>query len=169
MYHALVRNTRFQALSGVAAIAFGVLVLVWPNLTFVALVALFGVFAFIVGAFALAAGLSLLADRQTTWVPYVIGGLAGIAIGAVVFLRPGIAALTRSTSLPSGPSSPVSSRSSLPSSSTETGRSAWPGLSRLRSAFWWPSIRALVRWPSSGSSGYTPSSMGFSASTLPIA
>ena len=95
MYHALVRNTRFQALSGVAAIAFGVLVLVWPNLTFVALVALFGVFAFIVGAFALAAGLSLLADRQTTWVPYVIGGLAGIAIGAVVFLRPGIAALTR--------------------------------------------------------------------------
>jgi uncharacterized membrane protein HdeD (DUF308 family) len=94
MERALIRNTRLLALSGVAAIAFGVLALVWPSLTFVALLALFGAFAFITGAFTLASGLNLLAERQTTWVPYVIGGLAGIAVGAVTFLWPGISALS---------------------------------------------------------------------------
>ena len=94
MYHALVRNTRLLALSGVAAIAFGVLTLVWPKLTFVALLALFGAFAFVVGGFTLAAGLNLLAERQTLWVPYVLGGLSGIAVGAVTFLWPGITALS---------------------------------------------------------------------------
>jgi uncharacterized membrane protein HdeD (DUF308 family) len=91
---ALVRNTRYLALRGVAAIAFGILALVWPNLTFVALLALFGAFAFVEGAFTLGAGLNLLVERQTSWIPYVLGGLAGIAIGAITFLRPGITALT---------------------------------------------------------------------------
>ncbi|MBV9282168.1 MAG: HdeD family acid-resistance protein [Chloroflexi bacterium] len=94
MYQALVRNTRLLALSGVAAVAFGVLTLVWPGLTFVALLALFGAFAFVMGSFTLAGGLNLLAERQTTWVPYVLGGLAGIAVGAATFLWPGWTALT---------------------------------------------------------------------------
>jgi uncharacterized membrane protein HdeD (DUF308 family) len=94
VYQALVRNNRFLALRGVAAIAFGVIALAWPNLTFVALLALFGAFALIEGAFTLGAGLNLVAERQTSWVPYLIGGLAGIAIGAVAFLWPGITALT---------------------------------------------------------------------------
>jgi uncharacterized membrane protein HdeD (DUF308 family) len=93
MYRALVRNNRLLALRGVAAIAFGVVALAWPGLTFVALLALFGVFALIEGGFTLGAGLNLLAERHTSWVPFVIGGLAGIAIGAVTFLRPGITAL----------------------------------------------------------------------------
>ena len=94
MYQAIARNTRILALSGVAAIAFGILTLVWPNLTFVALLALFGAFAFVEGAFTLGAGLNMVAERQTNWVPYVLGGLAGIAIGAVTFLHPGWTALT---------------------------------------------------------------------------
>ncbi|HEX8918742.1 MAG TPA: DUF308 domain-containing protein [Chloroflexota bacterium] len=94
MYNALVRNTRLLALSGVAAIAFGVLALVWPNLTFVALLALFGAFAFVIGAFTLGEGLNLLAERQTYWVSHVIGGLAGIAVGAATYLHPGWTALT---------------------------------------------------------------------------
>jgi uncharacterized membrane protein HdeD (DUF308 family) len=94
MYDALVRNTRLMALSGVAAIAFGVIALVWPNLTFVALLALFGAFALVQGIFTLGRGLNLVAERQTTWVPYVLSGLGGIAVGAIVFLRPGISALT---------------------------------------------------------------------------
>jgi uncharacterized membrane protein HdeD (DUF308 family) len=93
MYQALVRNTRLLALSGVSAIAFGVLALVWPNLTFVALLALFGAFAFVTGAFTLGSGLNLLAERQTSWVAYVIGGLGGIAVGAVTFLWPHLSAL----------------------------------------------------------------------------
>jgi uncharacterized membrane protein HdeD (DUF308 family) len=91
---ALVRNTRLLALRGVAAIAFGVIALAWPNLTFVALLALFGALAFVEGAFTLGAGLNLVVERQTSWVPYLIGGLAGIAIGAVTFLWPGFTALT---------------------------------------------------------------------------
>ncbi len=94
MYNALVRNTRFFALSGVAAIAFGIIALVWPGLTFVALLALFGAFAFVTGAFTLGSGLNLLVERQTTWVPYVIGGLGGIAVGAATFLWPHWTALT---------------------------------------------------------------------------
>jgi uncharacterized membrane protein HdeD (DUF308 family) len=91
---ALVRNTRLLALRGVAALAFGVIALAWPNLTFVALLALFGALAFVEGAFTLGAGLNLVVERQTSWVPYIIGGLAGIAIGAVTFLWPGFTALT---------------------------------------------------------------------------
>jgi uncharacterized membrane protein HdeD (DUF308 family) len=81
-------------LSGVAAVAFGVIALVWPNLTFVALLALFGAFALISGAFSLGEGLNMVAHRQTYWVPFVIGGLAGIAVGAVTYLWPGWTALT---------------------------------------------------------------------------
>lgn len=94
MYNALVRNIRLLAPSGVAAIAFGVIALFWPKITFIALLALFGAFAFVVGGFTLAAGLNLLVERQTTWVPYVLGGLAGIGVGAVTFLWPGWSALT---------------------------------------------------------------------------
>lgn len=94
MYDALTRNTRLMALSGVGAVAFGVIALVWPNLTGVALLALFGAFALVEGGFTLARGLNLLAERQTNWVPYVLSGLAGIAVGAVTFLYPGISALS---------------------------------------------------------------------------
>ena len=94
MQNALVRSSRLLALTGVSAIAFGVLALVWPNLTFIALLALFGAFAFVVGALTLASGLTFLAERHTHWVPYVMGGLAGIAIGAATFMWPGWTALT---------------------------------------------------------------------------
>jgi uncharacterized membrane protein HdeD (DUF308 family) len=94
VYQALVRNNRYLALRGVAAIAFGIIAIVWPNLTFVALLALFGAFALIEGGFTLGAGLNLLVERQTTWIPFVLGGVGGIAIGAVTFLWPGITALT---------------------------------------------------------------------------
>jgi len=93
MQQALVRNNRLLALSGVAAVAFGVLTLTWPSISFIALLALFGAFALITGGLTLGAGLNLLAEKQTTWVPYVLGGLGGIAVGAVTFLWPGLSAL----------------------------------------------------------------------------
>ncbi len=58
-----------------------------------ALIWLFGAFSLVYGAFLLGSGLNLLAHRSTEWVPYVLGGAAGVAIGAVSFLRPGITAL----------------------------------------------------------------------------
>ena len=93
MDRALKQSSRFLALGGLAAIVFGVLVLVWPGISLVAMIALFGAFAFVYGVFVLAAGLNLLAHRSTDWVPYVLGGLAAIGIGAATFFRPDITAL----------------------------------------------------------------------------
>ena len=93
MDKAVTRSSTFLALGGLAAIAFGILLLVRPGIGLVALLALFGAFALVYGALSLAAGLSHLAHRSTDWVPYVLGGLAGIAIGAIAFLRPDITAV----------------------------------------------------------------------------
>lgn len=84
----LTRSSRFLGLGGLVAIAFGIVLLVWPGLSLVALTALFGAFARVYGVLGLAAGLNLLAHRSTDWVPFVLGGLAGIAIGAGTFFWP---------------------------------------------------------------------------------
>ena len=94
MFDNLVRGTRFLALRGLVAIAFGIIALVRPNLTLVVLLAFFGAFALIDGSFSLGAGLHQLAERRTDWMPFVFGGLAGIGIGLVTFFVPGITALT---------------------------------------------------------------------------
>ena len=91
---ALSRGSRYLGLAGVAAIVFGVICLVWPGVSLLALTALFGAFAFVYGAFAVGAGLNMVAHRSTDWVPYILGGLAGVAIGAVTFFYPGLTALT---------------------------------------------------------------------------
>jgi uncharacterized membrane protein HdeD (DUF308 family) len=89
----LKRSSRMLALMGVASIGFGIVVLAWPKLTLVALLALFGAFALVTGAFMVGAGLEHLAEHRTDWVPYVLGGLAGIAAGCFTFFRPGITGL----------------------------------------------------------------------------
>src|SRR5439155_25679589 len=78
---------------GLAVIAFVAVVLIWPGISLLALVALFGAFALVYGLIFLAQGLNLVAERRTGWVPYVVGGLAGVAIGAITFFRPGVTAL----------------------------------------------------------------------------
>ncbi len=93
MDEAITRSSRFLALSGVAGIIFGIVALVWPNITLVALVALFGAYAFVAGVFTLVAGLDFATEGARHWVPMVLGGIGGVAIGAVTFFRPGITAL----------------------------------------------------------------------------
>jgi uncharacterized membrane protein HdeD (DUF308 family) len=88
------RMARWLGVAGVASIVFGVILLLWPGISLVALTALFGAFAFVFGAFAFGAGLNLLAHKSTEWVPYIVGGLAGVLIGVITFLHPGITALT---------------------------------------------------------------------------
>jgi len=90
---ALKRTARYLAFAGVAAIVFGVVVLVWLGISLVALTSLFGAFAFVFGTLAVAGGLNLLAHRSTEWVPFVLGGLVGVAIGVMTFFSPGITAL----------------------------------------------------------------------------
>src|SRR5258708_30473397 len=88
------RSAVYLGVAGVASIAFGAITLFWPGISLVVLTALFGAFALVYGALALGAGLNLLAHRSTDWVPYVLGGLAGVVVGVVTFFAPGLTDLT---------------------------------------------------------------------------
>ena len=88
------RSATYLAIAGVASVVFGAVTLFWPGITLFALTALFGAYAFVYGALALGSGLNQLAHRSTEWVPYVLGGLAGVLIGGVTFLYPGLTELT---------------------------------------------------------------------------
>lgn len=90
----LKRMARWLGVAGIASIVFGVILLLWPGISLVALTALFGAFAFVYGVFAFGAGLNLLAHKSTEWVPYVVGGLGGVVIGAITFLHPAVTALS---------------------------------------------------------------------------
>jgi uncharacterized membrane protein HdeD (DUF308 family) len=94
MDKALTRMSRLLAVAGVASIVFGATVLLWPGISLLSLTLLFGAFAFVYGTFAVGQGLYLLAHRSTEWVPYVAAGVAGVIIGVITYLDPGITDLT---------------------------------------------------------------------------
>ena len=94
MDKALTRMSRLLGVAGAASIVFGVTVLLWPGISLLSLTLLFGAFAFVYGTFAIGAGLYLLAHRSTEWAPYVAGGAAGVIIGVITYLHPGITDLT---------------------------------------------------------------------------
>jgi uncharacterized membrane protein HdeD (DUF308 family) len=79
-------------LRGIVAIAFGVLAFVWPGITLTALVFLWGAYALVDGAFAIAAGVRSHAENKRWWV-LLLEGILGIAAGIVAFAIPGITAL----------------------------------------------------------------------------
>lgn len=93
MDRVMTRSARFLAVGGAASIVFGVIVLLWPGISLVALTALFGAFAFVYGSFSLGVGLTLIAHKSTEWVPYVVGGVAGIILAAITFLHPAVTLL----------------------------------------------------------------------------
>jgi uncharacterized membrane protein HdeD (DUF308 family) len=80
------------ALQGVAAIVFGVLALLWPGITLLALVFLFAAYALIDGLLALISGIRRGRDagRPDWW--RVARGVVGIAVGVIAFAMPGITA-----------------------------------------------------------------------------
>jgi len=80
-------------LRGVAAIAFGLAAIVWPGLTLLTLIYLFGAFALVDGVFALAMGAPHIFDRQSHGWSTVLRGLTGIIIGLISFSFPGLTAL----------------------------------------------------------------------------
>jgi uncharacterized membrane protein HdeD (DUF308 family) len=90
----LARNWWLIAIRGIAAIAFGVIAFVWPGVTVVVLVALFG-------AYALIDGISLLASlvrgdpaaRRNAWAVGAMGVL-GVLAAVVTFLVPNLTALS---------------------------------------------------------------------------
>lgn len=90
MVNMLAYNWWTLVLRGLAAIIFGVLAYVWPDITFTVLVLLFGAYALWDGVFALISAFRTEGDRR--WV-LVLEGLVGIAAGLVTFFWPGAATL----------------------------------------------------------------------------
>src|SRR6266849_786420 len=80
------------ALRGVAAILFGILCVVWPQLSLYTLVILFGVYAIIDGAFNLSLGLQRRPDGRR-WTALIVEGVASIVAGVLTFFWPGITAI----------------------------------------------------------------------------
>ena len=92
MVEVLVRNWWTFLVRGIAAIVFGVLALALPLSTLVVLVAFFGAFALIDGAFALV-GAVRAAKEHERWGWLALEGVAGIATAAVTLFYPAITAL----------------------------------------------------------------------------
>jgi uncharacterized membrane protein HdeD (DUF308 family) len=91
MLHALARNWWLILLRGIAAVIFGVLTFIWPGVTLLTLVLLYGAFALVDGALAIWAAIVGGEPAPRWWL--LIIGLVGIAAGLLTLLMPGITAL----------------------------------------------------------------------------
>jgi uncharacterized membrane protein HdeD (DUF308 family) len=80
------------ALRGVAAIAFGILALAWPDVTLLALVLLFAAYALFSGSVAVVGALR---NRRTdgAWWLVLLLGIVGIAAGVIAVFHPALTAL----------------------------------------------------------------------------
>jgi len=77
---------------GIAAIVFGVLTLVWPKLTVLALVLLFGIFAIISGIAVVATALQN--REEHGWGLVLFEGILWLLVGAIALVWPGVTALS---------------------------------------------------------------------------
>jgi uncharacterized membrane protein HdeD (DUF308 family) len=84
----MTRNWWSLALRGVAAIIFGVATWLWPDLTLLVFVLLFGIFAIADGLFNIAAAVLGFAD-EPRWLPFAMG-IVSMLIGIAAIAWPGI-------------------------------------------------------------------------------
>src|SRR5260370_12014341 len=89
---ALATNWWSLVIRGIAGIAFGILTFVWPGITLVALVLVFGAYSLIDGVMSLI-GAVRAAEAHERWGLLVLEGLVGIAAAAITVLWPGITAI----------------------------------------------------------------------------
>jgi uncharacterized membrane protein HdeD (DUF308 family) len=89
---ALAHIWKTTALRGVLAIAFAVVILIWPNIGLTALTALFGAYALVSGVTAIAGAFNapIRRDRRA-WLGFE--GLLSVAVGVAVFVWPDLSAL----------------------------------------------------------------------------
>jgi uncharacterized membrane protein HdeD (DUF308 family) len=92
MLEQLTRNWWMVALRGVLAILFAVIAFGWPGITVVALVWLWGAYAFVDGVFALIASVRA-AEQDQRWGMLLLEGISGIAAGIIAFAWTGMTAL----------------------------------------------------------------------------
>jgi uncharacterized membrane protein HdeD (DUF308 family) len=88
----LARNWKWIALRGVAGVIFGVLTFINPAISLASLVLVFGAYALADGVFTVIAAITNRRGERH-WVAVLFGGIAGIAIGLLTFLMPGVTTL----------------------------------------------------------------------------
>jgi uncharacterized membrane protein HdeD (DUF308 family) len=88
----LVRNWWLIALRGVAGILFGILAMVWPALTLLTLLMLFGAYFPVDGVFAAITG-SITLGRKERWWGQLLSGISGIVIGLITLSQPQVTAI----------------------------------------------------------------------------
>lgn len=76
---------------GIVAILFGIGALIWPGITLIVLVSLFGAFALVDGIFSVIAAIGERGHDHWGWL--LVGGLIGIIIGIITFFWPHITVL----------------------------------------------------------------------------
>ena len=88
----LTRNWWLVVLRGLLAILFGLASFLWPEITWLALILLFGIYAIVDGVFAMISGASRSRYSSRWWV-FLLEGLISLTAGVIVLLRPGLAGL----------------------------------------------------------------------------
>ncbi len=86
------RNWGLWLLRGLAAVVFGILAFVWPGITVAVLVLFFGAYVLVDGFLAVIAAIAHRHDEHNWWL-WLLEGLAGIVIGILTFVYPGVTAL----------------------------------------------------------------------------
>jgi uncharacterized membrane protein HdeD (DUF308 family) len=87
----LARNWWAFVLRGIVALLFGIMALVWPGLTILTLVYVFGVYAVMDGVFGVVAAWSIRSSGR--WWVLLMEGLLGIVAGVIAFVWPGVTSL----------------------------------------------------------------------------
>lgn len=91
--HRLASHWWVVLVRGLIGIAFGIFALIYPAATVLAFVVLFAAFAFVDGLFVLVAALRFPHPEGGRWWWMLLQGIAGIAIGVLTYLWPGITLL----------------------------------------------------------------------------
>jgi uncharacterized membrane protein HdeD (DUF308 family) len=92
MLEVMSRNWWMLLVRGIAAILFGIAVLVWPGIALTVLVLLWGAYALVDGVFAMVMGVRGRTYYRDWWVT-VLEGVVSIIAGVVAFMWPGVTAL----------------------------------------------------------------------------
>jgi uncharacterized membrane protein HdeD (DUF308 family) len=92
MLDVMSRNWWIFLVRGAIAIVFGIMALVWPELTLSTLILLFGFYAIFDGVVAIWHGITNRDDRDHRWANILIG-VAGILAGLLVIFLPGLSAI----------------------------------------------------------------------------
>ena len=92
MVRTLSQNWWLVVLRGALAILFGILTFVWPAITLLTLIVMFGVYAIVDGLVAAWTGLSR-TKESTRWWTFLLEGLISIGAGVIALIWPGLATL----------------------------------------------------------------------------